>query len=450
MQDMSLKGQLGPRLEAFARRVRHETGVPGLAVGVAHHGERAFAVVGTTCVEHGAPLPSAARFDLGCITKLLLAIVMLELCARGRLDLDSALGEVLYELRATVHGRTVRIAHLLSHTSGYRGTHLLDPRARPDDWQGFMEYLRHAPQLFTPGRVFSYEHTESLLLAEILRRVTGTNAMALVAERVLQPLGVAAQTRTQDGENAGRHRYDERAARFVALDRVPSAPAFWLPAFSEFTVTLADIMRIAELAMTGGVRGRPLLAPATLLALNSSVVALPPTAGGPLRELLPIAFGHGTGELRGGLRGNTGVSAGQCLGLRFDPHANAVVAVAVNAVAPHLRDIVLTAVCRDLGANVDARVDAPLALDFALLEGTYLGPGAGVAVVRRDGAGLSCELGREHRSERLHIELGVDARGALVLRSPIPQLAIGFFREPESSVVGLMVGLSAYRRVDTR
>src|SRR5690606_39778306 len=77
------------------------------------------------------------------------------------------------ELRGTIHGATVRIAHLLSHTSGYRGTHLLDPAMRELDWTGLIALLRAAPQLFPPGTVFSYEHTEAVLLGRILERATG-------------------------------------------------------------------------------------------------------------------------------------------------------------------------------------------------------------------------------------------------------------------------------------
>jgi hypothetical protein len=47
----------------------------------------------------------------------------------------------------------------------------------------------------------------------------------------------------------------------------------------------------------------------------------------------------------------------------------------------------------------------------------------------------------------LTAELSLDSAGRLVLRSPVPQLSIGFFREPESGAVGLMLGLSAYRRI---
>jgi hypothetical protein len=61
---------------------------------------------------------------------------------------------------------------------------------------------------------------------------------------------------------------------------------------------------------------------------------------------------------------------------------------------------------------------------------------------------LVCHIGREHRPEQLRVELALDAAGNLAVRSPVPQVALGFFIEPQSGATGLMLGLSAYRRVE--
>ncbi|RPI63405.1 MAG: class A beta-lactamase-related serine hydrolase, partial [Lysobacterales bacterium] len=327
---MSRIESLRPRLQGFVARVQRETGVPGIGVAVSIAGERLEAFAGTRAADRVLPLGPDAHFHLGCTTKLLLAMLALELCDRGALDLDAAVGEYVRELRGTRHGRQVRVGHLLSHTSGYRGTHILDEATRVDAWDDFVAYLEDAPALFTPGTVFSYEHTESVLLGEVVRRVARRPSLELIHERLLAPLGIEPGTfgAAADERDAGRHRFDGTSRSFVPLDTARPIAPFWLPAFSAFTVTLADLASIAETALPNSGAARP-LSDRTLAALAMSVVRLPPAAGGPLSELLPVAFGLGTGELRDRCRGNTGISAGQCLGIRFDVDTQVAIAVAL-------------------------------------------------------------------------------------------------------------------------
>jgi CubicO group peptidase (beta-lactamase class C family) len=447
---MTRSESLRPQLEGFVARVQRETRVPGIGVAVSIAGERLHAHAGTLTVGQSVPLGPDARYHLGCTTKLLLAMLALELSHHGALDLDAAIGEYVPELRSTPHGRQVHVAHLLSHTSGYRGTHILDDATRVDGWDDFVRYLEAAPALFLPGSVFSYEHTESVLLGEVVRRASGRSSLELIVERLLAPLAIEPGIfgETPDARDAGRHRFDAGSATFMPLLRSRTVAPFWLPAFSAYTVTLADLLRIAETAM-GAARGAVLLADSTLAALATSVVHLPPTAGGPLSELLPIGFGLGTGELRDGCRGNTGISAGQCLGLRFDRGTRVAIVVALNAAVPHVRDFVLATIASELVRRLPKQEADPFGFELAALTGTYIGPGGGIVTARYDNGRLVCEIGREHKPDKLGIELSLDGKGRLALRSPIPQLSIGFFAEPQSGDLGLMLGLSAYRRLTT-
>lgn len=448
---MTQEEKLRSELEGFVTRVRSETQVPGISVAVSIGNESLEVHVGSRDAHGATAIGRDARYHLGCTTKLLLAMLALELSHDGRLDLDAAIGAYIPELRATAHGRRVRVAHLLSHTSGYRGTHILDDSTRVDRWDDFVGYLGATPELFPPGSVFSYEHTESVLLGEIVQRVAGRSSLDLIAERLLAPLGIEPGTfgALADASDAGRHRFDSRSASFVRLSSSPSIAPFWLPAFSAYSVTLAELIRIAEAAIGRRPGGAQLLADSTVAALAKSVVRLPPAAGGPLSELLPVGFGLGTGELRDGCRGNTGISAGQCIGLRFDSQAGVAIAVALNAAAPHVRDFVLATIASALLGR-QPRLDAdPFGFELEKLTGTYIGPGRGTVVATYDHERLICEIGREHKPNKLPIELSLDSAGRLVLRSPMPQLSIGFFAEPRSDGIGLMLGLSAYRRIAT-
>ncbi len=431
--------------------MQSETRVPGIGLGVTLAGKRFYACAGTRSAGESLPLTSETRFHLGCAGKLLLAMTTLALEEHGAVATKDSIGEYLPELRGSLHGDAVRVSHLLSHTSGYRGTNILDREMRALTWQGLVHYLRSAPRLFAPGSVFSYEHTESVLLGEILHRLTGKPYDRLIEETILRPLGIASPVHPQGANDAGRHRFDEQADRFVSLDPV-AVPAFWHAAFAERTVCLGDLLSIGE-AATGDRRneaGEQIVSAAVRRNLQRTVVRLPPTAGGPLRELLPVAFGLGTAELRGGFHGNTGVSAGQCIGVRFDERSQLCVAVGLNAMVPYLRDFVLATVCRDLAALPPSdEPEKPFLFELADLAGTYLGPGCGTVAVSYDDGRLICVIGREQERDRLSVELALDDDGRAVVRSPLPHLSLGFFRELGGDV-GLMLGLAAYKRGNTK
>ena len=138
-------------------------------------------------------------------------------CAARRDRPARPLATYLPELRDSAYGQTVLCEHLLSHTSGYRGTSIFDSRMRAFSWDGLVAYLKSAPQLFAPGTVFSYEHTESVLLVK--------SSGASAAQRVRWT-----RTAAFDGMSAGRHVFDERTGRFVALDAAEPIPPFWQPA----------------------------------------------------------------------------------------------------------------------------------------------------------------------------------------------------------------------------
>jgi CubicO group peptidase (beta-lactamase class C family) len=470
---------LTERLRAFLVRVCRETGVPGIAVALSMGGRRVSISVGTRTLREPAPLPHDARFHLGCTTKLLLAAAALELVQQeGGLALDAPLAEYLPELAGTTHGDGVRVSHLLSHTSGYRGTNLFEAGTRDLRWDGLVDYLHSAPRMFPPGSVFSYEHTESVLLGRIVERVTAQSSLGLIRERLFDPLGIV-PGRIGDFEadprSAGRHELAARTGRFLAVEGGAELGELWHAAFSTYTVSLEELVRIGEALIsdhdgnsalqrsaktTAEARPPAPLHEETRGRLVRPVVRLPPMMGGPARESLPVAFGLGAAELAGGVHGNNGLTQGQCLALRFDPGAGVVAAAALNATLPHVRDFILSAVLAEVrraasavparpqpevsGPAVEAHAAAPLALEQ--LRGRYLGPGSAVLSASLVDDRLVLELGGDSARATAIGEIVADDEQALVLHSPIPQLSVGIFREPGHGEPAIMLGLNAYRR----
>jgi CubicO group peptidase (beta-lactamase class C family) len=441
--------RLRETLAEFVARLRAETNVPGIVVGVSLGGARIYARAGTRNVDDTLPLANDDGFCLGGGTHLLLAAAALELHRDGALALDAPLGEYLPELAACVHGTTVRVAHLLSHTAGYCGTRILDPDVRALTWQSFVRYLADAPQLFAPGAVFSYEHTESVLLGEILRRISGRAAVALLREAVLEPLGIRPRTlamRSGEPGCAGRHELDQVSGRFARVIDASRPSEFWLAAFSDYTLTVVHLLTIAE-AVAGVRKAANPISRETQRRLATPQVRLPSSAGGPSSEWLPVAYSLGAAQLRDGFHGSGGATRGQCSGVRFNLRSGVGVAVGLNARLPYLRDFILDAVCRDLCAQPVTRERPAFDLSLAELPGVYEGPGGGFVTASYKPERLTCRIGRHGSQQSITAEIVVDAAGALVLRSVQPTLSLGFFREAQRGDVGLMLCLTAYKRV---
>lgn len=441
---------LASQIDGFVTRVRDQTHVPGIAVGVSNLQQRIFVNAGMTEARGLEQMTQHARFRVGCITKLLLATVVLELAREARIDLEVPIGDYLAELRETLVGDSICVAHLLSHTSGYRGVSIHDADGRSFTWDRFVAYLRRAPLLFKPGSVFSYEHSEAVLLGQIVRNVTGQDSNSLIREMLLEPLGICVAECGVDSSGltgAGHHDFDPSSGRFRPSTQVPAMSKFWNASFAQLSVSVADLLAFAEaLATTSGSAAGPIGA-ATIDLLRRRVIALPAMIGGQFADLKPVAFGYGTAHLRDSFLGHNGFSRGQSVALRYDPETQLCIAVGLNAQVPHLRDYILSVLCRVLSGRAPSNTPRSLPFEVGELEGVYLGPGRSMVTAERDQDGLKLDVGIEGDSRKLRANLIVRKDGEPTVKCALPEFTLAFFREPHGNAMGLMVALNAYKRI---
>ena len=458
LDDMN-QDALREQLQEFLARVRSETGIPGLGAAISVEGVRVQAAAGTLVAGGTEPLTQEAEFHLGCITKILGAVVVLDLAAKQQLDLSCPIGVYLPELASTVHGESVSLSHLLSHTSGYRGTNIFEKETRALDWNSFVAYLHEAPQDFAPGTVYNYEHTEAVVAGEILLRVTGKSCFELIDALLLAPLGVSLgrlNTQRATERQAGQHVPDARTQtiRRVSWQDIfgesqTDFADFWRASFSTSSIMLSDLLTVAEHLM--GQRdllgsNASILSPLALHQLQRPVIKLPPMVGGPLAELKPVSFGHGAALWRDGFYGIGGTTYGQCQGFRFDPSIGAAVAVGVNVMHPFLRDLVSGRICEALrGTRTSGPNECIREFELPELVGEYRGSGRNRVVASLEDGRLVCVIESGATGTKVLAELVADPDHGLRLSSRAPYLSLGFFREAGN--VGLMVGANAYKRV---
>ncbi len=171
-------------------------GSPGCALGVVRDGRLDYARgYGYANLDHDVPITPSTVFYIASVSKQFTAASIVLLAQQGRLSLDDDVRAYIPELPD--YGATITIRHLIHHTSGLRDylTLMLLAGMRLEDVHTDAEVLdlvtRQAALNFTPGERYLYSNTGYLLMAEIVRRVSGKSLREFADEHIFRPLGMA-------------------------------------------------------------------------------------------------------------------------------------------------------------------------------------------------------------------------------------------------------------------
>ena len=137
------------------------------------------------------PVAPESIFLLASITKPVTAVALMRLVDAGRLSLDDPVCLHIPEYRGWDRQK-VRVAHLLSHTSGMPDMlpQNMALRRSHAPLSAFVEGAIHTPLLYEPGTAFRYQSKGILLAAEIVERCTGKRLRDFEQEEILRPLGM--------------------------------------------------------------------------------------------------------------------------------------------------------------------------------------------------------------------------------------------------------------------
>ena len=169
-------------------------GVPGASIAVVQDGKVVKAAgYGLANVELQIPATAETVYQIGSVSKQLIAAGITLLAQDGKLSVDDKISKFLVGTPATWQPITVR--HLLTHTSGLlREAPGFDPLKVQSD-ADLVRTAYPAPLLFTPGEKWEYSNTGYFALAEIIRTVSGEPWAVFLQKRLFQPLVMTA-TRT--------------------------------------------------------------------------------------------------------------------------------------------------------------------------------------------------------------------------------------------------------------
>ncbi len=184
---------------------------PGCVLAVIKDGEfihkRGY---GMADLERGTRITPDTVFDLGSTGKQFTATVIAILAAQEQLSLDDPIRKHLPEMPSYADEITVR--HLIHHTSGLRDyltlmdiKGLAGANVYPEEF--LYDLIASQKRLnYPPGKEIQYTNSGYFLLGFIARRIAGKHITELIAEYILEPLGMNHTTFNNDYRRIVRNR----------------------------------------------------------------------------------------------------------------------------------------------------------------------------------------------------------------------------------------------------
>jgi len=398
--------------------------VPAAGVAVLAGGEVVDAAAGLLSTATGVEATPDSLFQIGSITKVWTATLVMQLVDEGRISLDDPLQRHLPEFRLAdeAAAATLTVRQLLSHTAGFEGDIFTDTGRGNDCLERYVAGLADVPQLFPPGQQFSYNNAGYCVLGRLVEVLRGQPFDDCVRDQLFTPLGLT---------HAANGPYEAILFR-AAVGHVRPGPdeeevpaPVWAmarsnaPAGSMLAMRARDLLAFARMHLDGGTAadGTQVLAPGTAAAMQERQVELP--------DLRVMGDSWGLGwELFDSLGttviGHDGNTIGQASFLRVLPEHGVAVVLLTNGGDPYglYRDVA-GHVLREL-AGVELRpmpappADPPL-VDATRYAGTYSSRVADLVVSQDDDGRIWLEM----LPKDLALELGeTPERSELVSFAP--------------------------------
>ena len=230
------------------------------------------------------PMRVNTVFDLASVSKSVsTALSVMILLERGRLRLLDDVSLYVPDFRpwtdsVTGEQQTIRLVHLLTHTSG------LPPYAPVDELKliyttpnpnGLMEYIAGVRRNSAPGTAFDYSCLNFITLQHVIENVSGMSLQAFARAHIFEPLKMVHTDYNPTGETLQRTAPTERqpdglALRGLVHDPLARVMNGGVSGNAGLFSDAADLAALAAMLLNDGVlNGVRILHPLTVRAMRS-------------------------------------------------------------------------------------------------------------------------------------------------------------------------------------
>ena len=277
-------------LPAFVQARLEQYKVPALSVAVLSDGEVHQAAAGCLNLNTGVEATTDAVFQIGSITKVMTASVIMQLVDEGRVALDDPVNSYLPDfcIADTEAGQHITLRHLLNHSSGMAGDFF------PDDHQlqgnrvaRYVDRCALLPQIHPVGQFFSYCNSGYCVAGRVIEVVLGNSWYQAIEERIFKPLGMdhafadpvhALGFRTAIGHVPG-DKTDTESNPWQVTQQ-PYLPLGVAPAGATITMSATDLISFGQAHLSAGFNnnGQPWLSTESVKAMQTPSMPLPTTS----------------------------------------------------------------------------------------------------------------------------------------------------------------------------
>ena len=234
-------------IRAYGEAHLSYNGLPGMTLGVAMpDGTRTVLDFGYANADARAPITPDTLFQIGSISKVMVAAILHRFAGEGRLRLTDRVSDLLPAIPLPA-GNTIQVQHMLDHVAGLPG----DSPMFPDGglWTAY-----------PPGAHWHYSNTAYEILGKLAEHLGHKSLAQLLHEHIFAPLGMSRSHGAILGADRTLYAQGyEPADQVAAYARgVPLRPAPWVDVtFGAGSVaSTADDMLLFLRALADAVQGR--------------------------------------------------------------------------------------------------------------------------------------------------------------------------------------------------
>lgn len=186
-----------------------ETSAPGAVMAVKNAEGTWVATVGYQDWDETVPMTADINQRIGSVTKTFTVTALLQLAEQGALSLDDPIEQYVPGMpngTATLAELAEMRSGIPSYTfdQGFEEAFFADPDAV---WtpQQLVDLVKDEEPMFPPGTMLFYSNTNTVLLGMVIEQVTGEPIDQVLAEQIIEPLGLDHTLMPTDGSFPDPH-----------------------------------------------------------------------------------------------------------------------------------------------------------------------------------------------------------------------------------------------------
>ena len=177
-------------LQAYADQIVQQHKVPAVSIAVWKEGELQQAASGILNLNTGVEATPDSIFQIGSITKVMTACLIMRLLDAGRVDLDTPVKAYLQDfiLADAEAAERITVRQLLNHTNGIAGDFSPDDHGHQGNLIArFLDRCNFLPVIHPVGEMYSYSNTGFGIAGRLVEVLTGMSWFQAMEQFIFEP-----------------------------------------------------------------------------------------------------------------------------------------------------------------------------------------------------------------------------------------------------------------------